>query len=61
MALTSDMKREIVEYLLTYSKGIIEDCHTVGDAYHVEAITTGEIEDFIDECKQKLLDDLKKT
>lgn len=27
------MKREIIEYLLTYSKGPIEDCDAVGDVY----------------------------
>lgn len=61
--LTPEMKREIVEYLLTYSKGLIEDCDAVGEVYADLSNAdrrkmADEIDGFIEESKAKILRDL---
>lgn len=56
--LTKEMKTEIIETCLEWSKGLIENEGVLGDAYFDKKVTSREIEDYIAECKKKLLADL---
>lgn len=52
------MKREIVSYLLTYTKGIIEspeECPEVNKAFDANEITSGDIEDAVEKIKTEVL------
>ena len=61
MALTAEMKREIVLYVVEWTKGIIEDCELTGNAYAArpKQVTEEEIEDFLEECRATLLAGIK--
>ena len=55
---TNAMKREIVSYLLTYSKGLIEDsdaCPELCRALDVGAIKSGDIEQCVEQIKNDVL------
>jgi hypothetical protein len=59
--LTDAMKREIVQYTLTYSKGLVEDdqaCPEVVKAFYADAVTSGELEEYVEKCKETLLKNL---
>jgi hypothetical protein len=59
--LTDAMKREIVEYTLAFSKGLIEDdqsCPEVCKAVDDKAVTWGELEEYVEKCKEALLKNL---
>lgn len=58
--LTDEMKRFIINYSLTdFSKGIIEDVDSpLSAAYEDGSISGEDINDFIDKCREKLLDEI---
>ena len=60
MALTKEMKVEIVDYLLTFSKGLIEDDGLTGTAYSKGEITREDIYEFIDSCRKDLVAGLER-
>lgn len=56
--LTPAMKREIANYVIQYTKGLIEDDHECPElckAMDDETIDSGEIEEFVDELREKVL------
>lgn len=60
--ITFEMKREIVAYLLQYSKGLIEDdqeCPSIAKALDAGEITPGDVEDAVDEIQGEVLATLK--
>ena len=57
--LTDEMKKEIVDYLLQFSKGLIEDDGPTSIAYEQEAITRDDIHDFIDEIRDDLIEKIE--
>ena len=48
------MKSEIIDYLLCFSKGLIEDDTALAQAYDEGKVTRMEIHDFIDDCADLL-------
>lgn len=58
MKLTPTMKREIANYAIQYTKGLIEDdneCPELCKAMDDGSITSGQIEDFVDELRTFVL------
>lgn len=56
--LTPKMQREIIEYCVTFSKGVIEDdqsCPEAAKAMDDGTATSAEMADFVEECKEQLL------
>jgi len=52
------MKREILSCIMQYTKGIIEDdsaCPETIAAFDACTITSGQIEDFIEEAREKTI------
>jgi len=61
MSLSPEMKREVINYVMNYTKGLIEDeqaCPEIGKAFFRDQVTSGELEDYVEACKAKLLSDL---
>lgn len=58
--LTDAMKREIVEYTLVFSKGLVEDDHScpeIGKAID-KTVTMDELDEYVEKCKEALLKNL---
>ena len=53
--ITKEMKKEIVERTMYFSKGLIESMGHVQDAYIKTTVSRDELETFIDDCAAKLL------
>lgn len=57
-ALTRDQKSEVVNYIVEFSKGVIEDdmeCPRVCGGFDRQEITRDDIEAFVGKCKVELL------
>ena len=57
--LTNRMKREAINCIVHYSKALIEDTDTISKAYDDGEVTTEELEDYIDEIRDYLIDSLR--
>lgn len=52
--LSDEQKHRVIDYILCYSKGLIEDDRVLGEAYERGEVTTEELEEFVDQCKATL-------
>lgn len=55
------MKKEIINYIMHYSKGLIEDsqsCPALCEAFDAGEVTSREIEELIDELREYLVDSI---
>lgn len=56
--LTHKMKIEIINYTMRYSKGLIEDVDLLSKAYDDGEVSIEEMDEFIEELKEYLLNSI---
>lgn len=58
MSLTPEIKREVINFVVNYTNELIRNVRAnpeIAHAFYTDQVTSGELEEYVEACKAKLL------